>query len=102
MGGDGTLEVQVERCKGAVVLIPHGEVDLSTAPVLEDALRQVIHVSRAPVVVDLSDLGFLGCRGFGVLAAARAELSAAGLPLVMTGAQGPVQRVLQVCEDIGP
>jgi anti-sigma B factor antagonist len=97
---DAALEVQVEPTGGALVVTSRGTVDLDTAPVPEAALRRATHAPRAPVVVDMSDVDLLACRGFGVLATARATLSDAGFPLVVTGARGAVRKALRLCDDI--
>lgn len=80
------LEVSVEHRVGALAVLPRGEVDLATAPVFEEAMQQAVRVPRVPVVVDLSGLDFLACRGLGLLATARHALWAAGRALTVTGA----------------
>lgn len=99
---DGTLEVQIERRAGAVRVIPRGVVDLMTAPVLESALRQATCRPAAAVVVEMSDVDFPDSRGVGALAKARAVLSETAVPLVVTGARGPVRKILRLCDGVGP
>jgi anti-anti-sigma factor len=95
------LDVQVARREGQVVVTPRGEVDLSTAPLLEAALRNATREPRAPVVVDMSDTDFLACCGLSVLDTTRATLAGAGLPLVVTGVRGSVRRLLHMAHDAG-
>jgi anti-anti-sigma factor len=68
------LEVPVTRRAGTVVVTPPGEVDLLTMSQLEDALRTPTRVPRRPVVVDLTETGFLACCGIGALASVRTTL----------------------------
>ena len=93
------LEVHVTRRGGTVVVTPCGEVDLLTVSQLEDALRTATRVPRTPVIVDLTRTDFLACCGVGALAVVRTTLAATGRTLVVTGAQGQVRRLLQLCGE---
>lgn len=66
------------------VVTLHGEADISSAPVLRDALTALIGSGAKAVVVDLSEVAFLDSTGLGVLVGARnAAVEAAGaLPIV--------------------
>lgn len=66
------------------VLAVRGEVDLHSAPQLQDRLLQVIDkpfVGRRSVVVDLTGVSFLDSTGLGVLVTARNEAERAGTAL---------------------
>ena len=93
------LDVRVTRRGGTVVVTPRGEVDLLTVSQLEDALRTASRMPRRPVVVDLTGTEFLACCGIGALAVVRTTLAATGRTLVVTGAQGQVRRLLQLCGE---
>ncbi len=63
--------VVVSECRaGAVVLSVCGEVDIGTAPALDDALTAALRCTPAVLVVDLSGVDFLGAAGIAVLVAA--------------------------------
>lgn len=51
----------------AAVLSVQGEIDLGTAPKLREALLPVLEHHTGPVVVDLSDVGFMDSTGVHVL-----------------------------------
>jgi anti-anti-sigma factor len=53
-----------------------GELDIVSAGFLTDAL---VEAAASTVVVDLSDLTFMDCRGIGALVAARNSILASGL-----------------------
>src|ERR1700722_3604174 len=53
-----------------------GELDIVSADFLTDAL---VEAAASTVVVDLSDLTFMDCRGIGALVAARNSILASGL-----------------------
>ena len=93
------LDVHVTRRDGTVVVTPRGEVDLLTVSQLEDALRTATRVPWRPVVVNLTETEFLACCGIGALAGVRTTLAATGRTMVVTGAQGQVRRLLQICGE---
>jgi anti-sigma B factor antagonist len=59
---------------GCVVLVVHGEVDLSTGSRLMEAGSEALHQAGGqPVVLDLSDVDFLSSSGMGLLVALHDE-----------------------------
>jgi anti-sigma B factor antagonist len=64
---DRHFEVDANPMDGAVVLSARGEVDLTTAPLLADAIAR--HLAGAPngLIVDLSNVDFLASAGMTVL-----------------------------------
>lgn len=71
---------------GSWVVRVTGELDLYTAPRLENELETLIRGDAAHVLVDLSDVSFLDSSGLGVLVAAarrlgRGRFALAGLGL---------------------
>ena len=88
------MDVDVERTTGGSVVRVRGEVDLATSPALADALAGIA-AADGPVVVDLTDVGFLDSSGLSVLLQARERLAAGpGLRLVVT--RPALTRVLAV------
>jgi anti-sigma B factor antagonist len=63
-----------------------GEVDVSSAPALQQRLTDLFRTAGNTVVVDLTDVSFLDSTGLGALVAARNSAAGAGgaLPLVCT------------------
>ena len=75
-------------------VVVRGEIDIKTAPELETAL---IDLTAAPVVVDLSDVGFIDSTGLRVLAMARSRAEADGGRLVVcTPEDSPVLRTMRL------
>lgn len=64
------LTVSVEHGAGTVVVSPAGEIDMSTAPRLAEAIDEALGERPGVLVVDLSGVRFLGSAGLGVLARA--------------------------------
>lgn len=61
-----------------VVVTPDGEVDLFTAPDLQQALRHASSSGRSRLLVDLDRLTFIDAATLGVLVEARLRISAVG------------------------
>jgi anti-sigma B factor antagonist len=79
---------------GVLVIGVTGDLDLATAPQLEAALLGARVRDARAVVVDLSDLGFLGVSGIAVLLTARRVLSRADGSLWLVTATPGVPRLL--------
>lgn len=63
----GALHVDAETADGTVILSASGEVDMVTAPRLEDAARRAIEDGPAALVLDLGGVTFLSSAGLSVL-----------------------------------
>jgi anti-sigma B factor antagonist len=80
-----------------MVVWVEGELDLATAPRLDDVLSSVCSTPVERVTVDVSRLTFLSAAGLHVLVAAHNRLLNAGRKgLVIHGASGIVRRVFQL------
>ncbi|WP_051162150.1 STAS domain-containing protein [Nocardia brevicatena] len=69
MSGEGAsrmLDVQVRTEDGTEIVTVHGEVDMASAPQLQTALEDAQRGGK-PMVVDMSDVGFLGSAGLSAL-----------------------------------
>ena len=93
----GLLAVAVRPLSAHTLLCAvSGEVDLSTAPHLRDRLLGQIGVVGSDLVVDLSEVGFLGAAGLTVLVEARAAAAASGVGLYVVARTRPVLRPMAV------
>jgi anti-sigma B factor antagonist len=68
--GYGLASVTVEQLPGAVVIRVAGEIDMLTAPALDDAVRQSLREQPAKLIIDLSAAKFFSSAGISVLVAA--------------------------------
>ena len=83
--GDGSVRVHVK-----------GELDLSTSPEFDQALRQEIDAGKR-VVVDLSEIAFIDSTGLNTLIGAlRACESNGGMLMVSPTMPAQVQRVFEI------
>jgi anti-sigma B factor antagonist len=61
------IDVTAAPESGAVVVAPHGDVDLTTAEVLRAVAVRVIDDGATALVLDLADVAFMDSTGLGVL-----------------------------------
>jgi anti-anti-sigma factor len=78
-----------------------GEHDLSTVDALSETLAGAIALDDADVVVDLSDMQFMGAATVGVLIRARELLRTRSRSLVVRSPSWCARRVLELCGDTG-
>jgi anti-sigma B factor antagonist len=90
--------MRVEAVDGCTVVTLAGELDASSAPMLSGALDAVITAGRSLVIVDLSDVTFLGAAGLGVFVKARNELRAKRHELILRSASPMARRILGACQ----
>ena len=92
-----TLEVTTrERSGGGFQVELAGELDLATAPKLEDELRRVEERAPGLIVIDLQGLEFMDSSGLRALLAADARAREGGRRLVLVRGDERVQRVLRI------
>lgn len=92
------LNVALVPAPAQTVVRLTGEVDLSTAGLLADALEQACRLETESVVVDVARVRFWDCSGLHVLADVTAELARAGRRCRIVGAT-PATRRLVVLAD---
>lgn len=92
------VEVRPEQDRRRVVL--RGELDLSSAPALRDALARIIAEGAGAVVLDIGALTFIDSTGLRAVLTSRADCEQAGVAfsLAPTAEEIPpqVRRLLQV------
>ena len=76
----------------------HGAIDLETAPALSTQLDDLAGRDALLVIVDLSDVTFLDSSGMRALIHGARVLEDAGGRLLVQGASGAVERVLELTD----
>ncbi|BBX99302.1 STAS domain-containing protein [Mycobacterium lacus] len=90
MSAPDSITATVTDHDGVAVLSIGGEIDLVTAPALEEAIGAVVAENPTALVIDLSGVEFLGSVGLKILAATYEKLgSSAEFGVV---ARGPATR----------
>ena len=85
------------RDAAGVVVWLRGEHDLSTVPVLSEALSWVVAVDDADVVADLSEVQFMSAATVGVLMRARELLRARSRSFVVRSPSDWARLALELC-----
>lgn len=94
--GPAPFSVTVASADARTVVTALGELDLATAPTLEDALLPVLR-DGAAVLLDLRSLEFMDSTGVRVLVAAHLAAQEHGGDLaVAVVPEGPIARVLEI------
>jgi anti-sigma B factor antagonist len=93
---DGALAIEFERDGDTVMVSLRGEVDLATATLLQDQLKEALGCGADRVIVDLSALSFIDSTGMRVLleAALGSQEDSTGLYFLRGSTQ--VERILLV------
>jgi anti-sigma B factor antagonist len=90
------LGLEVAEHDGVAVLGLRGEVDMSTAPRLRQAIVELAAGGRHRVVVDLDKVEFLDSTGLGVLVSGLKRFRTLGGDLVLSCTQPRILRVLEI------
>ena len=70
---DAGLRVEQTQVRGATLLTATGYIDISNSGVLEDAMQKITGLTGL-LIVDLTDIDFLGSAGLSVLARAHVAM----------------------------
>src|SRR2546423_1574625 len=96
MASSSPFGVTIEQHDAAVHVVLTGELDISTAQLLEDDLRRVEAERPELIVLDLKDLAFLDSTGLRLLITADARAREDGRKLAIVRANPMIQRVLRL------
>jgi anti-anti-sigma factor len=64
---DVPLRIETVECDGSLVLAAEGELDITTSPLLDEALVRARATDAASIVVDLLKISFIDSTGLHVL-----------------------------------
>jgi anti-sigma B factor antagonist len=93
MSDVGDFAVSIRRTPTEVIVAVDGEVDLSTASLLREALGSIDEVD---VAIDAAGLSFIDSSGLSVLVGAAKRLASAGHTLAVRNAPKSIRRVLEI------
>jgi stage II sporulation protein AA (anti-sigma F factor antagonist) len=79
----GLLKIDVERSRDQLVLSISGELDLATAPLLQEHLLEAAQAEVSEVVLDLEQATYIDSVGLGVLVSAHKRLATSGGELII-------------------
>jgi anti-sigma B factor antagonist len=90
------FQVDWAPVSGAPGVAVRGEVDINTVAQLSEALDDAVRESSGALIVDLSNVVFLGSTGLTALVRARAQLGREDRALVVVCPPGPVRRLFEL------
>jgi anti-anti-sigma factor len=90
------LTTRVTERPTCTVVAVEGELDMSTAPDLNDVLNTAIAAREVSLVLDLASLDFCDSAGLAVFVGAHNRLDASGRRLVVAAPTEAVARVLDL------
>lgn len=95
----GTLRATTVRRGSAVLVRASGEVDASNEDLWHDLVSEAAAVALNPgsVIVDVSDLDFMGCCAFTVLANEAERSRRRGVALRVVSGDPGIARIVEAC-----
>jgi anti-sigma B factor antagonist len=91
-----SLTVHTEERADVVVVSVAGELDMATAPGLQDQITDLLEKGRSRLVFDLSELSFCDSTGLSVFVRARNSADEAGGVVRLAAPRRGVLRILEV------
>lgn len=90
------LDLETIQRDGASVLTLRGEIDVYTAPLLRQALVDIIDQGNLDVVVDMSHVDFLDSTGLGVLVEGLKRVKTRGGTLAIVATQDKILKIFDI------
>jgi anti-sigma B factor antagonist len=88
--------VTVEHADGCATVSPHGEIDIATAPQLQDAIVEALGSGASALVIDLADVQFLDSSAIQIFSKAAKQLWDAGHTFALASPTPEARRVLDL------
>lgn len=90
------IELNIDRNGSDATLEVSGEIDLTSAPALDDEVTGLIEDSVNTLTISLRNVSFMDSTGLRVLLKANKLLETAGGKLLLSQPSDPVRRLLEV------
>ena len=96
-----SFELRIVRSDSRLHIAPAGELDIATAPQLEQAISEATSEPVSELVLDLRELTFMDSSGLRTLAQANVKAEQAGTALSIWRGSRQIERVLEI-SGLGP
>ena len=93
---DGSIEVTVGHLGSVPVVAVTGEIDVTSAPVLRDALAGQTTAESPRIVVDLRGVTFLDSTALGVLVGAHKQCRERGGELLLAVSEPRIVKIFEI------
>jgi anti-sigma B factor antagonist len=91
------MKIDMERPQDSkIVVIPHGRVDVETAPTLKEKLRKLVDADGLTIVVDLQQVDFIDSSGLSALVSGLKTLRERGGTLYISQPQPQARTALRL------
>jgi anti-sigma B factor antagonist len=90
------MAVRVEERDGWAVALVHGDVDMTTAPRLREAVIDVVVGGQPKVVLDLQGVDFIDSTGLGVVVGLLKRTRSQGGDLRLVSTRDALRKVLEL------
>jgi anti-anti-sigma factor len=90
------VKITPSTVRPAAVVSLRGEIDLASVGQVERLLSEAGRHDGGPVVVDMTGVTFLDCRGLSVLLSAQSQLADAGTVMLLAGVPPAVERLMRL------
>ncbi len=91
------MKIDIERPQDSkIVVIPHGRVDVQTAPELKEKLRELVDTDGLTIVVDLQQVDFIDSSGLSALVSGLKTLRERGGTLHISQPQPQARTALRL------
>jgi anti-anti-sigma factor len=90
------FSVRTERRGATAVVVPTGELDIATAPALEQELEHAFDGASERVVLDLRELQFIDSSGLRTLLMARRKAASAEADFALVAGDRALERTLEI------
>ena len=91
-----TVEIRAGDDPRTAIVALHDALDVHSAPLVRERLREVLDQDWGAVVIDLGDVEFMDSTGLGVLIGARRRSQDAGVKLVLARPNRATSRLLAI------
>ncbi|NLY71829.1 MAG: STAS domain-containing protein [Clostridiales bacterium] len=93
-----TLHIQksFDPQKGLWEIVPQGEIDISTAPVLRSCLDEAFNEEKGHIVLDFDQLRYMDSTGLGVIIGAYSRMKEKGYRIVLKNPRKNILKLLQI------
>lgn len=90
------FQIEERSVQGATVVAVTGEIDVATAPQLQECLHALIAEGRPALVVDLLNVSFLDSTALGVLVGALKRCREQGGDLQLVVADARIMKIFEI------
>jgi len=94
MTGEFTADVRIES--GVGIILVSGEIDIATAPLLEESIEQVLDKGVDRLDLDMRNVPFMDSQGIGLAARTLRSLEGNGGKLRIVNPSHQVEKVLSI------